>query len=206
MIYKTTYNIFYNNTGQPMNVSKLLLAVTSIIPLISISTLTQASDATLRLSDDSVHGQVNLSNNASNLDFGAGYMYHEGSRHIINIDLHSKGQTAIGNLPTTVGVGVQLTGYDVDDFEGGAVGLGGFARLNMPEVPGLSFEGALHYAPSILSFSDSEDLTRLRIQANYRLIQTADVFAGYHYLNTDIDGGSDFTLDEGVFVGMKLMF
>lgn len=189
-----------------MKVSKLLLTVTSIIPLISMSTVAQANDATLRLSDDSVHGQVNLSNNTSNLDFGAGYMYHEGSRHIINLDLHTKGQTAIGNLPTTVGVGVQLTGYDDNDIEGAAVGLGGFARLNMPEVPGLSFEGALHYAPSILSFADSDDMTRLRIQANYRLIKTADVFAGYHYLNTDVDGGSDLTLDEGIFIGMKLMF
>jgi len=189
-----------------MKVSKLLLAITSVIPLISISTITQASDATLRLSDDSVHGQVNLSNNSSNLDFGAGYMYHEGSRHIINIDLHAKGQTAVGNLPATVGIGVQLTGYDTDDLQGGAVGLGGFARLNVPEVHGLSFEGALHYAPSILSYSDSEDMTRFRIQANYRLIQNADVFAGYHYLNTDLDGGSDITLDEGLFIGMKLMF
>lgn len=189
-----------------MKVSKLLLAITSVIPLMNMTSIAQASDATIRLSDDSVHGQVNLSNNASNLDFGAGYMYHEGSRHIINIDLHAKGQTAIGNLPTTVGIGAQLTGYDTDDIEGGAIGLGGFARLNVPEVPGLSFEGALHYAPSILSFTDSEDMTRLRVQANYRLIQTADVFAGYHYLNTDLDGGSDFTLDEGLFIGMKLMF
>ena len=189
-----------------MKASKLLLAATSIISLISIPTLSQASDATLRLSNDSVHGQVNSSNSASNTDFGAGYMYHEGSRHIINVDLHAKGQTAVGNLPTTVGIGVQFTGYDTDNVEGGAIGLGGFTRMNVPEVPGLSFEGALHYAPSILSFSDSDNMTRLRIQANYRLIQTADVFAGYHYLNTDIDGSSDVTLDEGLFVGMKLMF
>ncbi len=189
-----------------MNAFKLLLAAAGTIPLISAFNMAQANDATLRISDDSAHAQVNLTANDSNIDVGAGYMYHEGSRNIINIDLHAKGQTAIGNLPTTVGVGLQFTGFDDDGTKGSALGLGGFARMNIPELPGLSFETALHYAPSILSFGDSDDLTSLRIQANYRIIQSADVFAGYNYLHTEIDDDPDITLDEGVFVGMKLMF
>ncbi len=189
-----------------MKAPKLWLTVASSLPLIIATSAAQASDFSLRVSDDSAHAQVNLSNNAANMDFGAGYMYHDGSRHILNIDLHAKGQTAVGNLPTTAGVGVQFTGFEDDDLDGAAVGLGGFARVNIPTVPGLSFEGALHYAPTILSFSDADEMTRLRIQGNYRIIQNADVFLGYHYLNADLDGGSDVTLDEGVFVGMKLMF
>ncbi|MFD2229695.1 YfaZ family outer membrane protein [Alkalimarinus sediminis] len=189
-----------------MKASKLLLATSIIVPLMAGSTLANASDVSLRISNDSVHTQVNLSPNNSNIDLGAGYMYHEGSRHIINLDLHAKGQTAIGNLPTTAGIGVQATGYDDKRIDGGALGLGGFARLNIPSVPGLAFEGALHYAPSILSFGDSDDLTRVRAQVNYRVIQNADVFLGYHYLNTDLDGGSDVTLDKGIFAGMKLLF
>jgi len=189
-----------------MKVSKLLLAASITIPLIAGSTVANANDASLRISNDSVHTQVNLSPNNANIDFGAGYMYHEGSRHIINIDMHAKGQTAIGNLPTTAGIGVQATGFDDKKIDGGALGLGGFARLNIPSVPGLSLEGALHYAPSILSFGDADDLTRVRAQVNYRVIQNADVFLGYHYLNTDLDGGSDVTLDKGIFAGMKLLF
>lgn len=189
-----------------MNAIKLLLATSITIPLMAGSTLANASDASLRISNDSVHTQLNLTPNNANVDFGAGYMYHEGSRHIINIDIHAKGQTAIGNLPTTAGIGVQATGFDDKNIDGGAVGLGGFARLNIPSVPGLSFEGALHYAPSILSFGDADDLARVRAQVNYRVIQNADVFLGYHYLNTDLDGGRDVTLDEGIFAGMKILF
>ncbi|WP_250657328.1 YfaZ family outer membrane protein [Alkalimarinus coralli] len=189
-----------------MNVSKLFLAASTALPLIAGSTIALASDVSLRISDDSVHSQVNVTPNGSNIDLGAGYMYHEGSRHIVNLDLHAKGQTAVGNLPTTAGVGIQATGFDDDSVDGGAVGVGGFARLNIPSVPGLSFEGALHYAPSILSFGDADDLTRVRAQANYRVIQNADVFVGYHYLNADLEGHSDVTLDKGLFAGMKLIF
>ncbi|UZE95181.1 YfaZ family protein [Alkalimarinus alittae] len=189
-----------------MKASKLLLAASIVTPLIAGSTVAHANDVSLRISDDSVHTQVNISPNSSTIDFGAGYMYHEGSRHIINIDMHAKGQTAIGNLPTTVGVGVQATGFDDKQIDGGALGLGGFARLNLPSVPGLSFEGALHYAPSILSFGDADDLTRFKAQVNYRVIQNADVFLGYHFLNTDLEHSNDVTLDEGIFAGMKLLF
>lgn len=192
--------------GSRMKVSKLLLSSSIILPLIAGGTLVQANDVSLRISDDSVHTQVNLSPNSAEIDFGAGYMYHEGSRHIINLDVHAKGQTAIGNLPTTAGVGVQATGFDDNSIDGGALGLGGFARVNLPSVPGLAFEGALHYAPSILSFGDADDLTRVRAQVNYRVIQNADVFLGYHYLNTDLENGADVTLDKGIFAGMKLLF
>ncbi len=51
--------------------------------------------------------------------------------------------------------------WDQSRADGGAVGLGGFATVNIPDVPGLSFTGGLHYAPSILSFGDSDDMTSL---------------------------------------------
>ena len=84
--------------------------------------------------------------------------------------------------------------------------LGGFATVNVPNVPGLSFTGGLHYAPSILAFGDSDDLTSLELRGSYRVIRNAEVFAGYRYLNTDFDGRGDLNLDEGVMAGMKIFF
>lgn len=167
-----------------------------------------ASDVDLSLTNDSVKGQVNFFGNNDDLQLGAGYTYHEGSRHIANLDFHAQGRTALGNLPTTAGIGMRSIVWDVDNVDGGAVGLGGFATVNIPQAPGLSFTGGLHYAPSILSFGDSDDMTSLELRASYRVIRNAEVFAGYRYLNTELDFASspDINLDEGVMAGMKIFF
>lgn len=168
-----------------------------------------AADLDLSLTNDSVKGQYNFMTNKDDLQFGAGYTYHEGSRHIANADFHAQGQTALGNLPTTAGLGLKAIGWDDDnDAEGGAVGIGGFSTVNIPDVPGLSFSGSLHYAPSILSFGDSDDMTSVELRGSYRVIRNAEVFGGYRYLNTELDvnGNPDINLDEGVMAGIKLFF
>ncbi|MDY6841309.1 MAG: YfaZ family outer membrane protein, partial [Pseudomonadota bacterium] len=162
----------------------------------------------LSLTSNSVKGQVNFLGPNDDVQLGGGYTYHEGSRHIANVDFHAQGRTAIGNLPTTAGLGLRGIGWDDDSLDGGAAGLGGFATVNIPDVPGLSFTGALHYAPSILSFGDSDDMTNLELRGSYRVIRNAEVFAGYRYLNTELDSprGGDVNLDEGIMAGMKIFF
>ncbi|WP_372966658.1 YfaZ family outer membrane protein [Marinobacter sp.] len=167
-----------------------------------------ATDLDLSLTSDSVKGQVNFFGTQDELQVGAGYTYHEGSRHIGNVDFHAQGRTALGNLPTTAGLGLRGIAWDDDHVDGGAVGVGGFATVNIPDVPGLSVSGSLYYAPSILSFGDSDDMTSLELRTSYRVIRNAEVFAGYRYLNTELDmvGSPDINLDEGVLAGMKIFF
>ncbi|NWN91349.1 hypothetical protein HLV39_07555 [Marinobacter adhaerens] len=184
----------------------------SVLALSVAAAPVMASDLDLSLTNDSVKGQVNFFGTNNDLQLGAGYTYHEGSRHIGNVDFHAQGRTALGNLPTTAGIGLRAIGWDDDnDYDGGAVGLGGFATINIPDVPGLSFTGGLHYAPTILSFGDSDDMTSVELRGNYRVIRNAELFAGYRYLNTDLDVSGyghkdDINLDEGVMVGMKIFF
>ncbi|MCK5866387.1 MAG: hypothetical protein KAG87_14595 [Marinobacter adhaerens] len=166
-----------------------------------------AGDVDLSLTNDSVKGQVNFFGTNNDIQLGTGYTYHEGGRDIFNADFHAQGRTAIGNLPTTAGIGMRGIFWDQGRADGGALGLGGFATVNIPNVPGLSFTSGLHYAPSILSFGDSDDMTSLELRGSYRVIRNAEVFAGYRYLNTDIENSSrDVNLDEGVMAGMKIFF
>lgn len=183
------------------------------IPSIAIAVLAAgqaaAGDFSLSLTDESVKGQVNATNSRSELAYGGGYTYHEGKRHIANLDFHAQGRTAIGNLPTTAGIGLRGLAFDDDDkADGSGLALGGFATLNIPTVPGLSFNGDLHYAPSILSFGDAESLLNVSANLSYRVIRNAEVFGGYRYLNADLDGSGDhdITLDSGVMAGLKILF
>ena len=66
----------------------------SRIPLIVLSLAAApvyASDVDLSLTNDSVKGQVNFFGTNSDIQVGTGYTYHEGSRHIGNVDFHAQG-------------------------------------------------------------------------------------------------------------------
>jgi hypothetical protein len=171
------------------------------------STQLSANELDLRLNDDAIHVNYLATNNKTM--FGLGYFYKDSNSpvNIINTDLHAKGQTAIGNLPMTIGIGFQGNFFKKDHFKGSALGLGGSVRINIPEAVGLSIETALHYSPEVLSFGDSDEFRRFRVQANYHIIQNADISAGYHYINVGSeDTKSNHTIESGVFLGMKLKF
>ena len=167
-----------------------------------------AGDLSLSLTNESVKAQVNATNSSSELAFGGGYLYHEGKRHVGNIDFHAQGRTALGNLPTTAGVGLSGIAYDDDDdVDGGGLGLGGFLSVNIPTVPGLSVNGDMHYAPSILSFGDAESVFSTSANVSYRVIRNAEFFGGYRYIHTDLEGPrGDLTLDSGIMAGLKILF
>ncbi len=179
------------------------------IPLVALSLIAApvfAADLDLSLTNESVKGQVNFFESNNDLQLGAGYTYHEGSRHIGNLDFHAQGRTALGNLPTTAGIGMRALGWQDHRLDGGAIGLGGYATVNIPTVPGLSLYGSAHYAPSILSFGDTDNLTSLELRASYRVIRNAEVFGGYRYLKSDFDRSGSIYLDKGLLAGLKVYF
>jgi hypothetical protein len=168
--------------------------------------LAHASEAEINIGDQSVNGQLTLLTSSKQAEFGAGYIYREGGVHIGNIDLHARGQTAIGNLPTTVGIGAQLSFFDENDLDGSALGLGGYAHVKIPEVPGLGIKAAVHFAPSITSFGDTDMFWRTDIKATYRVIQNADIYVGYRNVRADLNESGDHSLDENAHVGFTVMF
>ena len=185
-----------------LNMSLLLGASMLTLPL-------QASEFDMRISDDAIHANYSVSNDANSGQFGVGYFYknEDEAINILNLDLHTKGQTAIANLPTTVGIGFQGNVFKEDELKGSAIGIGGSVRVNLPEVPGLSIETALHYAPEVLAFGDSDEFRRFRLQFNYRIIQNADLSVGYRYLNVGIEEtDKNHTFESGAFLGVKLSF
>lgn len=167
---------------------------------------TAARDLEVSLGNDTASAQINFLDNNREIALAAGYTYHEGERHIINLDFHAQGRVAMLNLPTTAGVGIQAIGFDDGNLEGAAVGLGGFLKVNIPRVPGLSVSAEAHFAPAVVSFDDAEDLTSLGAKVGYRLIRNAEIFAGYRYLKADVDNRSDLKLDKGGLVGLRILF
>ncbi len=189
--------------------SPSLTAIASMLGCTAMlsSTVTNANELDLRLSNDAVHGNYTIDNSRSKAKFGLGYFYKDDDYaiNVLNVDLHAKGQTAIGNMPATVAIGFESNFFKIEEFKGSAVGIGGSLRLNLPSTPGLSLETDLHYAPKVLSFGDSEEFRRFRIQTNYRIIENADIALGYRYLNAgNNENDENKTLESGLFLGLQL--
>ena len=180
----------------------------SVLAVSLAATPVLAGDFDISLTNNSVKGQVNFFNNRSDIQVATGYTYREGRRHIGNLDFYAQGRTAIGNLPTTAGVGFRGLGWSQRSLDGGALMVGGLATVNLPDVPGLSLQGGAHFAPRILSFGDSDRVISVETRVAYRLIPNAEVSAGYRYLNTRLDNAprKHLNLDEGVLAGLRIFF
>jgi len=190
-------------------IQKRLLVASLLTSSSIMCSSVSANEFDMRISDDAIHGNFSFFKKDSNAQFGLGYFYKDEDEaiNVMNIDLHTKGQTAIANLPTTVGIGFSANLFKAGEFKGSAVGIGGSVRVNIPESPGLSIETALHYAPSVLAFGDSDEFRRFRLQMNYRIIESADISLGYRYLNVGHEKtNNNHTLESGAFLGLKLSF
>ena len=186
-----------------MRTTRLLATATLLV-----TSSAMASDFGVSLAEDSMRGVFNYAVSSQPINFGLGYTHHDGSRNMADLSLHATGQTALLNMPTTVGIGGMIMGFDDEDTDtnGGGVGFGGFVRMNIPKVPGLGFNAAAHYAPTITSFGDADGMTNFETSLSYRVIKNAEVSAGYRFYETDFDPSGELTLDEGGFLGMRLFF
>ena len=165
-----------------------------------------ASEFDFNISDESVQASLTYVPAARSLDLGVGYIYEEGGTDVGYAEFHARGRTALGNLPTTVGIGLQFNAFDDDKADGTAVAIGGYTHLKIPSVPGLGFNLGAHFAPSITSFGDSDHYLHWDAKFTYRVIQTADIYAGYRQIKLGREHDSVISLAEGAMVGFRLYF
>jgi len=185
----------------------LSMALTCALTL-SLPAIGFGSELDFRLSNDTISGGIKGSGGNNKLVLGFDHFYKDEntSINISNINLHTTGQTALGNLPTSVMLGLEATHMKEGEFKGSAIAFGGSVKVNLPSTPGLSIEAKAHYAPDIVAYGDSDRYTSLRTQIGYRVIQNADISAGYQYYNTGIKGAGDRTFESGLYIGLRLAF
>ena len=165
-----------------------------------------ASEFDLALSDESLAANVRFLNMERSLRGSIGALYREGGSRTGTLEMLATGQTAVGNLPTTVGLGVQLDVFSADNVEGAALPIGGYVQFNIPQVPGLGFSTSGFISPSITSFGDAERFWRIDTKLTYRVIRAADVYLGYRHLNVVSQDGPEVSLDESFHLGFTLQF
>lgn len=174
----------------------------------SLASLVTANELDLRITDDSLNVHYSIESNESSLVYGLGYFFEDAANsvNVANFDLHSKGPIDIGMLEAIAGLGIQANLFKEGGIDGAAIGIGGTIRVKAHSTYDLWIESALHYAPNILAFSDSDDFLRFLIQVDYGVTENAYASLGFQSIDAGIKGGDDQSFESSLFLGMKLQF
>lgn len=106
-----------------------------------------------------------------------------------------------------IGVGAKVFGYFTDDYDGAALGVGGFFRYNIPGVQDVSVAGYGYYAPPVTTFGDGEHLIDTDLRVQFAVIPTARIYTGYRYSAVKVEGVRNrVTLGDGLHFGIKIDF
>ena len=76
----------------------------------------------------------------------------------------------------------------------------------MYAIPPISLEARGLYAPSVLSFGDSEDYSEVRFSADIEMIDNVKVYAGYRNIHVSYKGISRNLFDTGYYAGLKFTY
>jgi hypothetical protein len=175
--------------------------------LLSISMQSLAGGSVdLSLSNDSARLAYDAAKVGSGLHVSASIMHHEDDGDLLALGMHVV-DVREPNSPLYMGIGGKVFAFKSGDIDGGALAVGGFFSYQVSQVPGLSTAGYLYYAPSVVSFNDTENLTDADIRIQYGLLPTARIYMGYRYSRAKIENiNKAFMLEQGIHFGLKVDF
>lgn len=160
----------------------------------------------ISLASDSARLEYDATKVGSGLHIGASIQHHEDDGQLGALGLHVV-DVREPNSPLYLGAGGRIFGFVTDDYDGAALGLGGFFRYNIPQTQGISLAGYVYYAPSVVSFGDTDSLLDSDIRIQYALLPTARVYAGFRNSKVNVDQvKKDIMLEHGLHFGLKVDF
>ena len=195
-----------NNWGMVMSQLKKLTAASLVM---AAATVQAGGSLDLSISDESVRASYDATKVGSGLHVSLDVLHHSDDGDMASVGAHVVDVRDSGS-DLYIGVGGKAYGFatrGVKDYSGGGVGLGGFFRYRIPQVPELSVAGYGYYAPPVISISDAENLVDTDIRVQYSLIPTARVYVGYRYTGIKLEKVKDrFELGDGAHLGLKIDF
>jgi len=139
---------------------------------------------------------------------GTSYLIDVSYLHNENNDLFTIGLSGENSLEAAPGLvfGFGFKTAFAEDFM--AIPLLGKVKYILPfdsDIPTTSFLASFAYAPSVLTFSDGDTYSELRLEANMEVISNIHVFTGYRNIDTNYEF-VDYNLNDSFYGGLKLSF
>lgn len=183
----------------------------AVVGVVLCSTGTaHAAGLDISLADETAHLQY-LTDSGSlgygGADVGVGVFFNEDD------DVLGTGNLLVTSNPSRrnnlqFGIGAKGYGgeFDRTDETVGAVAIGGVLRYIIPaETPmAVALEG--YAAPSITSFSDTDDLKEVMTRFEVEVMPSTRGYIGYRFLEPDLDKAGEVELDDNFHVGIRITF
>jgi hypothetical protein len=105
------------------------------------------------------------------------------------------------------GLGARVYYLDADHSNGGALAIGGMARVSMPGYDRLGAQASGYFAPSASSFGDFDKLYDINVSIGYEVLKDAEAYIGYRWIKTSVDHFSGtIDVEDGANIGIRLRF
>src|SRR5690554_2930809 len=162
----------------------------------------------LSLSNKSFRAGYGATAVQSGVHFDAAWLHHEDEGNMAELGFHVvEARPSSRNIYIGIGAKLHVAHLDRMDKDTGAVGVGGFFRYGLPVNPDVGIAGYIYYAPSVLSFSDTENMINSDLRLQYSVIPSARVYAGYRYVGIRLEGPSKrHKLGNGFHLGLTIDF
>ncbi len=98
---------------------------------------------------------------------------------------------------------------NIDDWFS-ALPLMAMVRYTFPplmfNIPPISLEGKVLYAPGALAFGDSDNYQEFRVSGDIEMIENVKVYAGYRNIITGYSSDTNYVFSNGFYGGLKFTY
>lgn len=173
------------------------------LSLLTATSLAQAADFKLALSNKTVAADFTSQQIGQGLELTLGGLHHTDNGNVGTAGVQVSQQV---NNELTASLGGKLFFVQNDTRNASALTLGGQVDMALPSLPQVHV--GLHgwFAPKVTSFNDTENVRDFGAYVSYRVLSNAEVFVAYRHLRIDYEREGDLKIQNGALLGMKLFF
>ncbi len=164
--------------------------------------------------------QVSLSETSAQLKYGmlvggqrfgrseltAGFLYNSDSDYIAEAALLVVDEAGSKLPGMRIGLGGKFYGASIPNNELAALAIGGEVYYTLSRMDRLTLAAEGFYAPSIVSFLDTERFWEVAGRVQYAVLPTAEAFIEYRKFYAELDSGAGVSIDKGIRLGLRIEF
>ena len=138
-------------------------------------------------------------------EFHIGFLYNDSNNAMGDVGLMVMNNA--GESDVSFGVGIKAVAVTMNSNHAVTLALGGQVRIAPLPDKKFGIIGNVHLAPDIVTFGDADGYTETGVRVEYEIMQQAAAYAGYRKIKFGGKPGfQDYTLDEGVHIGVRVSF
>lgn len=187
---------------------KKIMTLSSLLAT-SLCASAYANDLTIDIGNDVLKAEFTTEQVSENTQFAIAGLTTEDDTHLISLKGLVTGTLKQHKyISAALGAKVSFASLDnaVVDENIQALALGGEVIFTVPDVPEVSLEVGIYYAPAITLSDDLDYLSDVNLRVSYKLIENGSVYVGYRNIKAAHDNGADYTIDSGAHVGFQFSF